>query len=180
MPSLPPAGRDQKQSRTQTTVLSRFSSDSVRPHGLQPTRLLSPWDSPGKNTGVGCQALLQGIFPTQGSNLGLLHLLHWQVGYLPLAPPGKPSENRAVYKCRLLLRTLMAAEADTDSGVAALHKAARPHVCRRSIPAWWGTSLTGSHGQTWRTLREGGGFFWGEDKHPDQAGPSSRLPGLEP
>ena len=93
-------------------MLSRFSSDSVRPHGLQPTRLLSPWDSPGKNTGVGCQALLQGIFPTQGSNLGLLHLLHWQVGYLPLAPPGKPSENRAVYKCRLLLRTLMAAEAD--------------------------------------------------------------------
>ena len=36
----------------------------------QPTRVLCPWDSPGKNTGVGCQALLQGIFPTQGSNLG--------------------------------------------------------------------------------------------------------------
>ena len=43
-------------------------SDSLRPHGLQPTRLLSPWDSPGKNTGVGCHALLQGIFLTQGSN----------------------------------------------------------------------------------------------------------------
>ena len=36
-------------------------SDSVRPHGLQPTRLLHPWDSPGKNTGVGCHFLLQGI-----------------------------------------------------------------------------------------------------------------------
>ena len=36
-------------------------------------RLLRPWDSPGKNTGVGCHALLQGIFPTQGSNPGLLH-----------------------------------------------------------------------------------------------------------
>ena len=35
-------------------------------YGLQPTRLLCPWDSPGKNTGVGCHALLQGIFPTQG------------------------------------------------------------------------------------------------------------------
>ena len=35
-------------------------------------RLLCPWDSPGKNTGVGCQALLQGIFLTQGLNLGLL------------------------------------------------------------------------------------------------------------
>ena len=36
-------------------------------------RLLCPWDSPGKNTGVGCHALLQGIFPTQASNLGLPH-----------------------------------------------------------------------------------------------------------
>ena len=34
--------------------------------------------------------LLQGIFPTQGSNLSLFHLLHWQAGSLPLAPPGKP------------------------------------------------------------------------------------------
>ena len=34
-------------------------SNSVRPHGLQPTRLLHPWDSPGKNTGVGCHFLLQ-------------------------------------------------------------------------------------------------------------------------
>ena len=46
--------------------------------------------SSSKNTGVGCRALLQGIFPTQGSNQSLLHLLHWQVGSLPLAPPGKP------------------------------------------------------------------------------------------
>ena len=34
-------------------------SDSVQPHGRQPTRLRSPWDSPGKNTGVGCHFLLQ-------------------------------------------------------------------------------------------------------------------------
>ena len=34
-------------------------SDSVRPHGWQPTRLPHPWDSPGKNTGVGCHFLLQ-------------------------------------------------------------------------------------------------------------------------
>ena len=47
-------------------------------------------DSPGKNTGVGCCALLQGIFLTQGLNLCLLHLLHWQMGALPLAPLGKP------------------------------------------------------------------------------------------
>ena len=46
--------------------------DSLWPHGLQPTRLLCPWDFPGKNTGVGCHALLQGIFLTQGSNPSLL------------------------------------------------------------------------------------------------------------
>ena len=46
-------------------------SHSLWPHGLQPARILCPWDSPGKNTGVGCQFHLQGIFPTQGSNPGL-------------------------------------------------------------------------------------------------------------
>ena len=46
-------------------------------------------DSPGKNTGVGCRVLLQGIFLTQGLNPRLLRLLHWQAGSLPLAPPGK-------------------------------------------------------------------------------------------
>ena len=51
-------------------------SDSLRPHGLQPTRLLCPWDSPGKCTGVAYHFLLQGIFPTRGSNPCLLHLLH--------------------------------------------------------------------------------------------------------
>ena len=44
-------------------------SDSLQPHA----RLLCPWDSPGKNTGVDCHALLQRIFPTQESNLGLPH-----------------------------------------------------------------------------------------------------------
>ena len=47
-------------------------SDSLRPRGLQPARLFCPWDSPVKNTGVVCCALLQGIFPTQGSNPCLL------------------------------------------------------------------------------------------------------------
>ena len=42
-------------------------SDSLEPHGLQATRLLCPWKSPGKNTGVGCHSFLQGIFLTQGS-----------------------------------------------------------------------------------------------------------------
>ena len=55
-------------------------------------------DSPDKNTGVGCHALLQGIFPTQGSNPHLLCLLHWQMGSLPLSPPEKPKTRRRVAK----------------------------------------------------------------------------------
>ena len=47
-------------------------SDSLRSHGLWPARLLCPWTSPGKNTGVGFHAFLQGIFPTQGLNPVLL------------------------------------------------------------------------------------------------------------
>ena len=50
-------------------------------------------DSPGKNTGMGCHALLQGIFPTEGLNLCLLCLLHWQAGSLPTEPPGKPESQ---------------------------------------------------------------------------------------
>ena len=48
-------------------------SGSLWPHGLYPTRLLRPWKFPGKSTGVGCHFLLQGIFPTQGLNPGLLN-----------------------------------------------------------------------------------------------------------
>ena len=57
----------------------------LRPHGLQPTRLLCSRDFPGKNTGVGCHFLLQEIFPTQGLNLSLLH---WQADSLPLSHKG--------------------------------------------------------------------------------------------
>ena len=64
--------------------------DSLQPYGLELARLLCPWDSPGKNTGVGCHALFQGIFPIQGSNPCLLCLLLWQAGSLPLASSGKP------------------------------------------------------------------------------------------
>ena len=46
-------------------------SDCLSPHGLQPIRLLCPWNSPGNNIGVGCHFLLQGIFPSQGSNTAL-------------------------------------------------------------------------------------------------------------
>ena len=55
-----------------------------------PTRLLCPWDFPGKSTGVGCHSLLQGIFPTQGLNLGLPH---YRQMLLPFEPPGKSNKQ---------------------------------------------------------------------------------------
>jgi len=55
------------------------------PYG--PTRLLCPWDSPGKDTGVGCPALLQGIFQPRDRTSVCYVYLHWQAGSLPLMPP---------------------------------------------------------------------------------------------
>ena len=74
---------------------SLIESDSLQPYGLEPARLLCPWDSPGKDTGVSCHFLFQGIFPTQGSN-------PWFESTSPVTPaladrfftnkpPGKPS-----------------------------------------------------------------------------------------
>ena len=63
---------------THMCLFTSVVADSLWPHGLQPTRLFCPWDSPCKNTGVGCHALLQGIFLTQGLNSGLLQLLHFR------------------------------------------------------------------------------------------------------
>ena len=64
--------------RLQSMGLQRVGRDehtshSIMPNSLWPHGLYSPWNSPGQNTGVGSLALLQGIFPTQGSNLGLSH-----------------------------------------------------------------------------------------------------------
>ena len=56
--------------------------------------LLFLWDSPGKNTGVGCHFLLRGIFLIQGSNPGLLY---WQTGSLPSEPQGKSSDSNLHY-----------------------------------------------------------------------------------
>ena len=64
------------------TELNWTVSESLRLYRLQPTRVFCPWDFPGKNTGMGCHFLLQGIFPTQESNS---HLLHWQANSLPLS-----------------------------------------------------------------------------------------------
>ena len=81
--NLPPPWKCESESVSHSAM-----SDSVRPHGLQPTRLLCPWGSPGKDTGVGCHALLQGVFPTQGLILGPPHC--GQILYF-LSHPGSHS-----------------------------------------------------------------------------------------
>ena len=68
-------------------LLTKLYPTLLWPHGLYFTRLLHLWHFPGKNTGVGCHFLIQGIFPTQGSNP---HLLHWQVDSLPLSHQRSP------------------------------------------------------------------------------------------
>ena len=77
----------------------------LQPHGLQPDRLLCPWDSLGKNTGVGCHSLLQGIFPTQESNPGLPHCrqILYQLNYKrsprPYLKPEEGNGNPLHYSC---------------------------------------------------------------------------------
>ena len=66
-----------------------FSSESVLHIKWSKYGFLCPWDSLGKNTGVDCHAVLQGIFS---------YLLQWQAGSLPLVPPGKPDQILATSK----------------------------------------------------------------------------------
>ena len=84
------------------SVICAFMSDSLQPQGLKPTRLLCPWHSPGKSTGVGSRSLLQGIFPTLGLNPGLLN--YRQIFFfLPYAPPGKPHISRDIINLPFLV-----------------------------------------------------------------------------
>ena len=62
----------------------------LAPHGLQPSRLLCPWDSPAKNTGVRCHFLIQGIQGTFPDQRSYPHLLHWQADSLLLSHQGSP------------------------------------------------------------------------------------------
>ena len=71
----------------------------LQPLGLQLARVLCPWNFPGKNFGVSCHFLLQGIFPTQGLNPSLLHPLHWGADSLPLSHVG--SLNTRIFQGNL-------------------------------------------------------------------------------
>ena len=92
-------------------VLSCFSrvQPFATPWTVQPARLLCPLDSPDKNTGGGCHFLIQGIFPTQGSNPHLLCLLHWQATLFchqwhlgkPNQLPHQPLNHRSLFRSQM-------------------------------------------------------------------------------
>ena len=74
-------------------------SNSLQPHGLQPARLLGPWNFPGKSTGAGYYFFLQGIFLTQELNVSLLH---WQTDSIPQSLLGSISWVK-IMKCILTI-----------------------------------------------------------------------------
>ena len=81
-------------------MLSRsVVSNSLRPMDCSPPGSSVHGDSSGKNPGVGCCSLFQGIFSTQVSNSGLLHCR--QILYLPSEPPGKPDFNETIFQIQL-------------------------------------------------------------------------------
>ena len=73
---------------SQESIIHSVMSNSLKPHGLQPTRVLCPQNSPGKNTGLYTDSLLQRTFPTQERKPGFLHCR--QILYL-LNNQGNPS-----------------------------------------------------------------------------------------
>ena len=102
-------------------VSRSVTSDSLRSHGVSPTRLLHPCDSPGKNTGVGYHFLLLGIFPTQGSNPGLL--LYRQILY-HLSHQGSPRKGFFKKRKASLMapqgKNLLAMQKTQEAGVPSL------------------------------------------------------------
>ena len=83
--------QDLRTEKLECSVTS-VMSNSLQPHGQHPARLPCSRDLPAKNTGVGCHALLQRIFPIQGLNPHLLCLLHCRQFFTP-EPPGKPQKD---------------------------------------------------------------------------------------
>ena len=91
------ANEDQKEMEPEEVCVKCVShsvmSDSLQPHGLQPTRPLCPWDFPGKKTGVGCHFLLQGMEPASPALSG---------GFFTAKPLGLVDQNLSRY-CQMCL-----------------------------------------------------------------------------
>ena len=132
-------------------------SDCLQPYGLQPARLLCPWDSQVRI--LEWVALLQGIFPIQGLNLHLLGLLHWQSGSLPVAPLGKLNYSHGQIQLAFVSKVLLEHSHDHvlthclwlpschNSKIELLYKA-------RGLPLWLSVS-SASAGDTGSILEPG-------------------------
>ena len=114
-------------------LLSRSAvSNSLRPYVLQPTRASVHGDSPGKNTAVGYHLLLQGIFPTQGSNP---YLLHWQVDSLSLSHLGSSTMVWHTINTQIgLVWPNIFPHPCTSNLVASLHKGTTSLCSKQKVP----------------------------------------------
>jgi len=115
---------------TRTCALSRVQL--FMPPGLYSTRLLYSWNFPGKNTGAGCHFLLQGIFLAQGLNPCLLHLLHWQVGSLPLCH----LRNNCQYSVGLIKSIVITNKPNSFSYLLWWGEKAKHRGTQRSLRKW--------------------------------------------
>ena len=110
---------------------------SLWSHGLQPMRLFCPWDFPGKDAGMGCHFLLQRIFPTQGSNPGLLHCrqILYRMSYkgspIVMAFYSKPSQSISVWSRNKYSQS----DYTINSELNDIRKQAV--FCTRSAPHYW-------------------------------------------
>ena len=112
-------------------------SDSLQPQGLWPTRLLCPWNSPGKNTGVGSHFLSTGDLPDPGLKLGSPAL---QVASSPSEPPGKPIHK---YSCIHFTHTPYSIDSwAVTKYLCRKHQSfflSRVDVCMQAVPSWFST-----------------------------------------
>ena len=114
-------------------------------HGQKPRRLLCPWDSPGKNIGMGCHFLLQGIFPTQGWNLCLLCLLCWQADSLLLRhifTDNTKHFQQGPHSCCVVIEAI-AGLLPGDSGVPGYTLHTHSKQIKENVFSSWGSFPTG-------------------------------------
>ena len=120
--------------------------DSLRPHGLQPTRLFCPWDFPGKDTGAGCHFLLQGIFLTQGSNLDLQHCrqIVYQLSYRGsfYRPDKREQKHKSTTGCLSMLWDIKASKSMHSPCCHGAYSLAELHQVSKVYPIWGYFSLT--------------------------------------
>ena len=114
-------------------------SDFLQHYGV--VILLCSWDSPGKNTGVGCQALLQGIFPTQGSNP---RILHRQVDLLALCYQYTTVINLPVHQTHILPRSCTICWESTVNKMEIF----LPHCNKFSV--WWSQKNEETYNAFWQ------------------------------